>query len=432
MADSPDPAAHGRPTFSAAEEHGFAMNKREFIAMMAAMMALNALAIDSMLPALPDIVRDLGVTNPNDRQLIVAAYLFMNGVGALFMGPLADRFGRRPILLGAIAVYVLLALGCALAGEFNLLIAMRAVQGFAAAATSVLVVAVIRDRYSGDRMASLMSTIFIVFLGVPVIAPSVGQLILYVADWQAIFYLLAGLGLAVGLWVGLRLPETLRPADATPIRASTLAASWSRVATDRLGLGYILCSAITIGALFGFINSGQQIFAEVFDAAAIFPYAFACVAGTMALANFFNSRIVERFGARRVSHLALLAYIALSVAQVGAVLLFEGKEPLWLFLGLLAVNMSMVGFTGANFGSIAMEPFGHIAGAASAFQTFLRTAGGAAIGFAIGQMYDGTTLPLALGFLVAGLLALVILLWAEQGRLFTRPRRTGREPRPPR
>jgi len=398
----------------------FPLSTREFIAMMASMMALNALAIDAMLPALPDIGAALGVAAANDRQYVVSSYLLGVGVGSLFYGPLSDRFGRRPVILASLGFYIAFALVCAAAGDYQLLLAMRFAQGLSSGGLGVLVVSIIRDRFFGDGMARLMSLTFLIFLSVPVIAPTIGQLILYVASWRAIFFLFAAMATIVGLWVAMRLPETLRPDNVIPIRLSVIAETWRAVVFNRIGLFYILAAGTVMGALFGFLNSAQQIFAQVFGVPDIFPYAFACVAGAMAVTNYSNSRIVERFGARRVSHSALIMFIVLSTAQIGAALL--PGEPMALFLVLVALNMSMVGFLGSNFGSIAMEPFGRMAGAASSFQSFVRTVLAAVLGAAIGQQFDGSTLPLAAGFLICGTISLALVMLGERGRLFTRPR----------
>lgn len=413
MANSPHPAP---PTQGAAPARF--LPQREMVAMMAALMALNALAIDAMLPALPAIGASLDVGASNDRQFIISVYLIGLGLGSLLHGPLADRFGRRPVVLCALAGYVVSALVAGLAPTFPLLLAMRLCHGLFGAAMGVVAMAIVRDRSSGDEMARLMSMIFIVFMAVPVIAPTVGQAVLTFASWRWIFLLLAAMGTIMAIWVWHRLPETLDPSDKTPIHVGSLARTWGRIATHRSAGGYVLASGIATGAMFGFLNSSQQIFDKVFGKADIFPIAFACVAGTMAVANFSNSRIVLRFGARRVSQTALLAFIGISLTQW----LAAGMgETMITFLVLIALNMSMVGFIGANFSSIAMEPFGHAAGAASSFQNAARTLLSAGIGAGIGQMFDGTTVPLAIGFLTCGIIALLVVLWAERGRLFTRP-----------
>lgn len=397
----------------------FALGPKEFVAMMASLMAMNALAIDAMLPALGYISRDYALSDPNLRQWVISAYLIGTGAGAVFYGPLSDRFGRRPVLLGAVGVYTALSLLSILSGSFDVLVGLRLAQGLAAGAFSVLVGSIVRDRYSGDAMAQLMSFVFIVFMGVPVIAPTLGSAVLVFADWHWIFVLLALMGAGVGVWVWKRLPETLDPEHVIPIKLSAIVDVWTKVITHRQALGYMFGSGIAFGALFGFINSAQQIFFEVFGAEDIFPYAFAIVAGAMALASFFNSRIVMRFGARRVSHSALLAFIGL--AAIHLVIAWDG-ESLTTFLILHALTMSMCGFIGANFSSIAMEPFGNMAGAASSFQNSCRMLAAAGLGVIIGQSYDGTVVPLVTGFLICGSCALLLLLWSEKGKLFTRPR----------
>lgn len=412
-----------------AEAKPFPMHDREFVALMAAIMALNALAVDAMLPAFPAMRETYGITDPNSMQYVLSFYMFSNALGSLVAGPLADRFGRRPLLMLSIAFAAIGGLASGIAPTFEILLAMRAVHGFFAAGLGVVAISVIRDRYSGDRMARVMSLIIIVFMIVPVLAPSIGQLVLAVASWRKIFHVLALAAVIVLIWAWRRLPETLHPEYRQPIAPRAIAKNWISCTTDRQGFGYMLAAGVMMGGMFGFLNSSQQIYYDVFDAEAIFPFAFAAVAGAMALANFSNSRIVERFGARRVSHMALLLFILVSLLQFGASQMHP--EPLWLFMILIAVNMGMVGFTGSNFGSIAMEPFGHIAGSAASFQSFARMGLATLIGAWTGQRFDGTTGPLAEGFVVTGLIALALILWAESGKLFTRPRKGGLRPQAP-
>ncbi len=396
----------------------FNLREGEFVAMMAMLMALQALCIDSMLPALGAIAHDLNVTDPNRRQLVVGVFLIASGFAALFPGALADRFGRRPVLFGGLAIYILLAIGCALAESFEALLTMRVLHAIGSAALAVMPSAIIRDRFAGDRMARAMSTISVVFMIVPMLAPSYGQAVLLVASWRWIFAGMALMALVVGGWVWLRLPETLHPEFRQQIEPITIVRNMGRAATNRAAIGYVIGSSLVMGGLFGFINSAQQLVAEHFGAGTMFPLLFAMGAGSMALANFTNSRIVERFGARRVSHFALLAFIAVSTVQV--IQAASGHETLWQFMPLMAANMCLVGFIGANFGSIAMQPFAEIAGAASSFQACARMVIGATIGALAGAAFDGTALPLALTLLGGGLGSLALVLFSEHGRLFRR------------
>ncbi len=402
------------------------LGDRELTVMMASIMALNALAIDAMLPAFPRMAAGLGVTDANRIQYVIAAYLFGMGAGSLVHGPLSDRFGRRPILLGAIGGYILCALACSFATSFEMLIAMRVAQGLCGAALGVLVTSIIRDQFEGDAMARRMSTIFLVFMAVPIVAPLVGSAVLLFAGWRSIFDLFAIMAVLVLSWVALRLPETLAPENATPIEPRALAAAWKQVITNRSANCYMLAGGTSQGALFCYLNSSQQIFDKTFSAPDFFPIGFAIIAFGIACANFTNSRIVERFGARRVSQTALFAFITLAIAQ--ALAAHFAPESLPLFLSLITLNMAMIGFVGSNCSSIAMQPFGAIAGSASSFQNFVRTIWAALIGALIGQQFNGAVTPVALGFLICGLAALSLILFGERGRLFTRPGTTRHVP----
>ncbi|MCZ8018161.1 multidrug effflux MFS transporter [Novosphingobium sp.] len=397
---------------------GVSLGEREFVALMAMIMALQALCIDAMLPALGIMAQDLGVRDPNDRQLVVGVYLIAAGIGALFPGALADRFGRRPVLFISLAAYVALTVACALVTDFTALLVLRALQAITSAGLSVLPTAIIRDRFSGDRMARAQSTVAVIFMIVPMAAPSFGQAVLAVASWRWIFGGMALLGVAVWIWAWIRLPETLDPANRQSIAPRVIAANMWEAATNRAAMGYVFGASLLVAGLFGYINSAQQLVAEHFGAGDTFPLLFAAMAGGMALANFTNSRIVERFGARRVSHTALLVFIAVSAVQVW--LAHLPHQTLWQFVPVMALNMCLVGFMGANFGSIALQPFARIAGAASSFQMFTRMVIAASLGALIGQAYDGTARPLAWSLLAGGILALGLVLYSEQGRLFRR------------
>ncbi|MGL5836964.1 MAG: multidrug effflux MFS transporter [Sphingorhabdus sp.] len=387
--------------------------------MMAAIMALNALAIDAMLPAFPRIADGLGLIDPNRVQFVITVYLLGTGAGSLIHGPLSDRYGRRPILLGGIVGYILCAFACSFATSFDMLIAMRFAQGLCGAALGVLVTSIIRDQFEGDAMARRMSTVFLIFMAVPIIAPLVGSGVLLFAGWRTIFDLIGFLGIAMLIWVTMRLPETLHPENAIPIEPRALGRAWKSVLLHRNANCYLLAGGIAHGALFGYLNSSQQIFSQTFKAADFFPIGFAIVAGGIACANFTNARIVERFGARRVSQSALFAFILLGLAQLFAAWLVPASLPL--FLVLITLNMAMIGFVGSNFSSIAMQPFGAIAGSASSFQNFTRTILSAGIGAWIGQQFSGSVVPMAAGFLICGAVALILVLIGERGKLFTRP-----------
>lgn len=388
----------------------------EFVCLVAALMAMNALAIDSMLPALPHIGQDLAVQSANGVQWVVTAYLLGFGAAQLIYGPLADRFGRKPILMAGVGVYVLFSLLATLAPTFDALIAARIGQGLGSAATRVLVVSIVRDRYSGRDMARVMSLSFLVFLGVPILAPSVGALIMQFGPWRWIFGVLMVFGLSVMLWALLRLPETLHPEYRQPIRLPRIVAGFREALTNRVSLGYTLAMGALMGGLFGFINSAEQIFSQVFHAPSVFPLVFAVIAGGIAVASLLNARLVGRLGSRLISHTALIAFIVIAAIHAGVAL--AGVESIWTFGVLQALTMFCFGLMAGNFGSMAMEPMGHIAGTASSAQGFLSTILGSLAGFAVGQQFNGTTVPMMVGLTVYGLLALAMVLFAEKGRLF--------------
>ena len=395
-----------------------ALGEREFVAMMAMLQALQALAIDAMLPALGVLSQDLGGGHPNYRQLVVGVFLLGAGLGALVPGTLSDRFGRRPVVMASLGIYILTALGCALVRDFDSLVVLRFLQGMGCSGLAVLPPAIIRDRLEGDRMARLQSLVSVVFMTVPMIAPSLGQAVLLVASWRWIFIFIALMGIVIGTWAYLRLPETLHLEYRQQIQPRAIAINMGRVLTTRASIGYVVGSALVMSAMWGFINSAQQLIAEHFGAGVAFPLVFGGLAFTMSVANFGNSRIVERFGARRVSHTALLVYIAISSLQYLAA--FSDHEALWQFALLMGSNMCLMGFIGANFTSIALQPFGEIAGAAASVQTFLRMVTASIIGALIGQAYDGSARPLALALLAAGSVTLLAVLFSEKGKLFRR------------
>ncbi len=391
------------------------LGEGELIGMMAMLMALQAFGIDAILPALDQVAEAFSIPG-NDRQFVISIYLLASGVGALVPGALADRFGRRPILLGSVATYIVLSLASAVVTSFSALIAVRALQGFFGAAIIALPPAIIRDRVGGDKMARMMSLIFVIFLMVPAIAPTIGEVILVLFDWRAIFAAMAVQGVVIGAWVYLRLPESLAPENRQLIEVGPILRNMGRALSLPATVGYVFGSALVFGALFGFINSSQQLITETFGAGDIFTYIFGICAGSMALASWSNSRIVERFGARRVSHAALFAFIAVASAQV--FFAFQERESLWVFVPLMAINMALLGFIGSNFGALAMNPFFAIAGAASSAHGFVRTTMAAVIGAGIGYAFDGTARPLALSLLASGLVCLALVLVSEKGKLF--------------
>ncbi|QNM83050.1 multidrug effflux MFS transporter [Sphingomonas sabuli] len=379
-------------------------------------MALNAFAIDVMIPALPDIGESLGVTEDNRRQLIVVAYMIGFGSTQLIWGPLADRFGRKPVLAVGIILYGLFSLLCAFAWTFPLLIAGRAAMGASAAVTRVLVVSVVRDLFEGEAMARIMSLVFMTFMVVPVLAPSVGQAILLVGDWPWIFLLLAIYALVMLVWSSIRLPETLHPDYRRSLNWRDILAATATVIREPQSRGYTLALTASFGILIAYISSIQQIVFDVYGAPGAIGLVFGGIAAPMALASWANSRVVGRYGLRRVGHSAALVLAVLTTAH--ALVGYFVAENLWLFVALQSLTMVCFAFTSSNLSTLAMEHMAPIAGTASSVQGMTGTIFAALIGFAIGQAFDGTTAPFLWGTAICGLVSFLLVLATEPRKLF--------------
>jgi DHA1 family bicyclomycin/chloramphenicol resistance-like MFS transporter len=388
----------------------------ELVAYCAAMMALSALAIDVMLPALGAIGADLDLRHANDSQFVVFVFLFGFGVVHLFVGPLADRFGRRAVALGAVSLFCAASAIAAFAQSFEILLAARAVEGASAAASRVAMTAMVRDRYQGRKMAEVISVATTVFMGAPILAPAIGQLILFVGSWRLIFLVLLAYGAALLLWTQLRVPETLPSEKRSRLSLFTALSSYRAFLTTRASVGYTFASAAVFGAFFSYLGTAQQIYVDQFGIGALFPLAFAGGAIPYAAATLFNSRFVGTVGMRKISHAAMLGLIAINLIHWAFAA--AGLESAWTFMAFMGASMFALGLIGANTAAIVMEPMGAIAGSAAALNGFIASTGAALIGAALGRLYDGTTIPIAAGFSQLGLVAILLALWSERGRLF--------------
>jgi MFS transporter, DHA1 family, multidrug resistance protein len=391
---------------------------REFVVLIAGLMSLNALAIDAMVPALPAIGSALGVADENSRQLVVSLYMLGFGCTQIVYGPLSDRFGRKPVLVVSLILYVAFALACWAAASFTLLLAARMAQGGAAASTRVLVVSIVRDRFEGPRMARIMSLAFLVFLLIPMLAPLFGQLTLLVASWRAIFFGLATGGAVMLAWSVVRLPETLHPEYRRPLDVATIWDGVCQTMTNRQSLGYTLAFTLMMASLMGYINSIQQIVFDIFRRPELIAATFAGVALPMAFTSWLNSRLVERIGTRRIAHSGLALFTLVALVHLAVAL--GGGEGIALFIAFQGLNMACFGLASANFGALAMQPLGHVAGTASSVQGTIGTIGGALLGLLVGQSFNGTLLPMVGGFAVFGAAALALVAFTERGRLFGR------------
>lgn len=388
----------------------------EFIALMAALMGLNALAIDVMLPALPYLGEALNVLNENDRSLVVTFYLIGFGITQILFGPISDRFGRRvPLFLGLI-VYVIAAFAAIWAPTFETLLFLRLAQGMGAAGTRVITTAIVRDCYSGRAMAEIMSLVFMIFMIMPIIAPGIGQIILLTAPWEGIFIFMGILASVIVLWAFIRLPETLAKADQRPLTLPGIAQSMKIVLTNRVAMSYSFAGMFMLGMILAFVNTSQQIYVGIYGLGVLFPLAFSATALLQALSSYLNARMVGKFGMRGISHFALLAFI--SVSTIWWIITLFGPMNFWFFYAFMAANLFLFSWIASNANSLSMEPLGAVAGTASGLFGTIQTIGGALLGYAISQMFDGTLMPVAAGFVIMGIGALSCILYAEKGRLF--------------
>ena len=413
--DGPSTPEEMTPHVVAASPHA-GIGFREFVGMIAAMMAMMALGIDTMLPALPAIGHSLGVADESERQWIINSFVLGFGIATIFYGPISDRFGRKPLMLGGMVGYAICCVLITVAPSFGLLLTLRVLQGAAIASTRVVATSMVRDCYGGRQMARVMSLAMMIFLAVPVLAPSIGQVIMWVLPWQGLFATLAVFATVVFIWVWLRLPETLHPDFRRPIRLRTVFAGLRMALTNRQACGYMIVQGVLQGALLGFISSIEQVFADVFHAPRLMPPVFAVIAGAMGVAALLNSRFVERLGTRRLGHAAV---VGLTVTQIIHLLVaLAGHETIWSFGFFQATALFCVGLSAGNFSAIAMEPLAPLAGTAASVQAFVMMVLGSLIGVAIGQQFDGTTVPVAAGFAVSGAVAILIILFTERGRMF--------------
>ncbi len=388
----------------------------EFILLISSIMMTMAFAIDSMLPALPQIGNALAVGEENDRQLVISSLLAGFGVVQLFIGTVSDRYGRRNLMLIGLLGYGVTSLACALAPSFTHLLVARFAQGMVAAIGQVVVRSVVRDRFAGRDMAQVMSLASTVFMMAPILAPALGQLILGFGNWRWIFGALSIVGFGVWVWVALRLPETLAPEKRSNIDRETVFASARMVLTDRMSLGYSLAMSLMSCALYGFLLSVQQIFEHVFHRAEMLPAGFAIMAAGMAVASLTNAAIVKRFGMRRIGHGALMFFTA--TALVHLLLVLSGRETMVTFIGLQTVMMIGFSLTAGNFGAMAMENMAPVAGMASSLQGSMGNLMGLVFGTLVGQSFDGTTMPLYVSYSICGIAALGIVFVTEGGRFF--------------
>ncbi|MEE2929166.1 MAG: multidrug effflux MFS transporter [Pseudomonadota bacterium] len=404
------------PSAEQAPPAALPMPQWELVAMVAALMSLNAMAIDIMLPALSNISDFYRLERANDQQLVIFAYIAGFGAPQLIFGPISDRFGRKGLLSICLIGYAIAGIACIMTNSFMALLLARFIQGIFASGVRVIAVSIVRDLLAGRAMARIMSLVMTVFMVVPILAPTIGAGVMLIAPWQWTFGVLSLAAVLNLFWIQVRLPETLDEADRQPLNVQQTGRAYWQVLTTRITCGYMCASGVIFGALFAFVAASEQIFTDVFGQHETFALWFAGVAAALAGANFLNSRIVEKYGMRRISHSVLILFIVLALANV--ITLSTVGEKLWLFYPLFCLTFGCFGMLGANFTALAMEPQGKIAGTASAAYGFASTTVASFIGYLVAGQFDGTVAPFMLGFVALGVSSLSIIFVTERFRLF--------------
>lgn len=387
----------------------------ELVALLALMMSLVALSIDAMLPALAAIGADLGARQANDAQLVITALFAGLALAQIIYGPLSDSIGRKPAIYAGFALFILGCLLSTMATGFAMMLAGRFLQGIGAAGPRIVTLALVRDQYEGRAMARIMSLVMAVFIIVPTVAPALGQGVLMIASWRAIFGAFVAVALVALIWFGIRLPETLPPERRVPFSLIMITTGIRETCTHRVSLGYTIAAGLIFGAFIGYLNSSAQIFQIQYGLGKRFPLYFAALALSIGGASLLNARLVMRYGMRLLSASALIALSGLSAGFLAIAYAAAGNPPLWALMAYLGVSFFCLGILFGNFNALAMEPLGHIAGVAAAVIGSLTTFISVPLGTLIGRAYDGTVLPLIAGFAALGLASIAAMRWAERG-----------------
>ena len=388
----------------------------EFIVLVALLNAMVAMSIDTMLPAIGTIAHELGAADPNSRQYIITTFFAGLTLGTLIYGPWSDSIGRKPTIVIGLVFYALGSLICLFSVNFPMILIGRFIQGFGASSPRIVSIAMVRDGQAGAAMARVMSFVMMVFMLVPMLAPSIGTVVLLFAGWRMIFVGFLVVGILAGLWLWLRQDETLPRDKRTPLAIASLLSAAGEVLRSPIAMGYTVGAGTIFGAFIVYLGTSQQVFAELYGQGAYFALWFAFFAGGMAIAMMVNARLVMRYGMRTLSKWSLRGFLALAAVALVVSLLAQGLPPLWFIAGYLFLSFFCSGLLFGNFNAIAMEPMGRIAGMAAAIIGSLSSLIAILTGGYIGQMYNGTVIPLVGGFAGLGVVTFAVTEWAERRR----------------
>jgi DHA1 family bicyclomycin/chloramphenicol resistance-like MFS transporter len=387
---------------------------REFVALAAMMISLVALSTDTMLPALSDIGRDLLNPDDNANQLIISLFFLGLAFGQLIYGPLSDQIGRKPAIFIGLLFYIIGCLLSFFAMNFPFMLMGRILQGVGAAGPRIVIISMVRDQYSGRAMARVMSFVMTVFIFTPIVAPGLGQAILLISHWRAIFGAFLLIAMIATAWFTLRQPETLSPEHRISISIKHLISAAVEIMGNRRSGGYTITAGIVGGAFLGYLNMSQQIFQQIYGLGALFPVYFGILAVSIGFASFLNARLVMRFGMRRLCLCALVTIVAISAAFEGISLFIAGHPNLWGLMAYMLITLFCIGFLFGNLNALAMEPLGHIAGIGAAVVGAISTGLNMIVGTIIGQSYNDTIIPLVSGFFFSSIVSLILMGWIEK------------------
>jgi DHA1 family bicyclomycin/chloramphenicol resistance-like MFS transporter len=373
------------------------MGQRELLTLMSAIMALMALGIDTMLPAFDEIrtTFDLGDASPRAGQVITVFFMGL-AIAQLAWGPIADRFGRKPVLYAGSAIYIVGAAGSALAPTFELLLLSRFIWGIGAAGARVVATAIIRDRFEGSQMAKAMSQVMAVFMLVPILAPTIGAGIIAVLPWRSIFWFCLICAVLITLW-SVRMRESLDPANRRPLQLRSTTSGYIEVARTPVTSGYTNATIFLQGVFTTYLASSELIISEVFDRKAQFPLIFGLVAVLFAAGAITNGRIVVRVGVHRLINTAYALLIPTTLLLCVISIAAGGQPSIWVYMPVLAITLSSFMFLMPNLNTAALGPVGHLAGTASAYGGAIRMAGGAVLGTIVSAFVSDSTTPFSIG-----------------------------------